>query len=51
MIKGLDVIDTIVNVDRPNKANSSYNGSDGDNPFEKVEMTVKIMKQSRAISD
>ena len=51
VIKGLDVIDTIVNVDRPNKANSSYNGSDGDNPFEKVEMTVKIMKQSRAMSD
>ena len=51
VIKGLDVIDTIVNVDRPNKANSSYNGPDGDNPFEKVEMTVKIMKQSRAISD
>ena len=51
VIKGLDVIDTIVNVDRPNKANSSYNGPDGDNPFEKVEMTVKIMKQSLAISD
>ena len=33
VIKGLDVIDTIVNVDRPNKANSSYNGPDGDNPF------------------
>ena len=40
-----------INVDRPNKANSSYNGPDGDNPFEKVEMTVKIMKQSRAMSD
>ena len=51
VIKGLDVIDTIVNVDRPNKANSSYNGPDGDNPFEKVEMTVKIMKQSPAMSD
>ena len=51
VIKGLDVIDTIVNVDRPNKANSSYNGPDGDNPFEKVEMTVKIVKQSRAMSD
>ena len=51
VIKGLDLIDTIVNVDRPNKANSSYNGPDGDNPFEKVEMSVKIMKQSRAISD
>ena len=51
VIKGLDVIDTIVNVDRPNKANSSYNGPDGDNPFEKVEMTVKIMKQSQAMSD
>ena len=51
VIKGLDVIDAIVNVDRPNKANPSYSGPDGDNPFEKVEMTVKIMKQSRAISD
>ena len=51
VIKGLDVIDAIVNVDRPNKANSSYNGPDGDNPFEKVEMTVKIVKQSRAMSD
>ena len=51
VIKGLDVIDTIVNIDRPNKANSSYNGPDGDNPFEQVEMTVKIVKQSRAMSD
>ena len=51
VIKGLDVIDKIANVDRPNKANPSYNGPDGDNPFEKVEMTVKIMKQSRAMSD
>ena len=51
VIKGVDVIDSIVNVDRPNKANPSYSGPDGDNPFEKVEMTVKIMKQSRAISD
>ena len=51
VLKGLDVIDAIVNVDRPNKANPSYSGDDGDNPFEKVEMSVKIMKQSRAISD
>lgn len=51
VIKGLDVIDKIVNVDRPNKENPSYRGSDGDNPFEKVTMTVKIMKQSKAIED
>ena len=51
VIKGLDVIDKIVNVDRPNKENPSYRGSDGDNPFEKVTMTVKIMKQSQAIAD
>ena len=51
VIKGLDVIDKIVNVDRPNKGNPSYRGSDGDNPFKKVTMTVKIMKQSKAIED
>ena len=51
VIKGLDVIDKIVNVDRPNKDNPSYGGPDGDNPFEKVTMTVKIMKQSQAIAD
>ena len=45
------MIDKIVNVDRPNKENPSYRGSDGDNPFEKVTMTVKIMKQSKAIED
>ena len=41
----------IVNVDRPNKDNPSYGGPDGDNPFEKVTMTVKIMKQSQAIAN
>ena len=51
VIKGLDVIDKIVNVDRPNKDNPSYGGPDGDNPFEKVTMNVKIMKQSQAIAD
>ena len=49
VIKGVDVIDSIVNVDRPNKANPSYSGPDGDNPFEKVPMTVKVMKQSQAM--
>ena len=43
------VIDKIVNVDRPNKQNQYYGGPDGDNPFEKVTMTVKIMKQSQAM--
>ena len=49
VIKGLDVIDKIVNVDRPNKQNQYYGGPDGDNPFEKVTITVKIMKQSQAM--
>ena len=49
VIKGLDVIDKIVNVDRPNKQNQYYGGPDGDNPFEKVPMTVKVMKQSQAM--
>ena len=31
VIKGLDVIDKIVNVDRPNKQNQYYGGPDGDN--------------------
>ena len=49
VIKGLEVIDQIINVNTPRKENRGYQGSDGDNPFEKVEMTIKIMKHSEAI--
>jgi len=49
VIKGLEVIDKIVNANRPKKENPSYQGPDGDNPYEKIEMTVKMMKHSEAI--
>ena len=49
VIKGLEVIDQIINVNTPRKENRGYQGSDGDNPFEKVEMTIKIMKHSEAM--
>lgn len=51
VIKGLDIIDQIINVDRPRKENPMYQGQDGDNPYEKVEMTVEIIKRSQAIKD
>ena len=51
VIKGLDIIDQIINVDRPRKENPMYQGPDGDNPYEKVEMTVEIIKRSQAIKD
>jgi len=49
VIKGLEVIDQIINVNTPRKENRGYQGADGDNPFEKVEMTIKIMKHSEAM--
>jgi len=51
VIKGLEVIDKIVNANRPKKENPSYQGPDGDNPYEKIEMTVKMMKHSEAIKE
>lgn len=51
VIEGLDIIDNIVNVNRPKKENPMYQGPDGDNPYEKVEMSVKIMKRSEALAD
>ncbi len=51
VVDGLDVIDNIVYVDRPKKQNPSYGGPDGDNPFEKVEMTIKLVKRSEALEN
>jgi len=51
VISGLEVIDQIANVNTPRRENRMYQGPDVDNPFEKVEMTVKIMKHSEAIQD
>ena len=51
VIEGLGVIDQIVSVDRPKKENPMYQGLDGDNPYEKIEMSVKIMKRSEVLID
>lgn len=51
VIKGLDVINQIVNVSTPRKENPSYRGPDGDNPLGKVEMQVKVLKRSQAELD
>ena len=51
VVEGLDVIDNIVYVDRPKKQNPSYGGPDGDNPFEKVEMTIKLVKRSEVLEN
>ena len=51
VVDGLDVIDNIVYVDRPKKQNPRYGGPDGDNPFEKVEMTIKLVKRSEALEN
>jgi peptidyl-prolyl cis-trans isomerase B (cyclophilin B) len=51
VIKGLEVIDKIVNENRPKKENPRYQGPDGDNPYEKIEMKVNILKRSDALSD
>ena len=49
VIKGLEVIDQIINVNTPGKENRGYQGPDVHNPYEKVEMTIKIMKHSEAM--
>ena len=51
VVDGLDVIDNIVYVDRPKKQNPAYGGPDGDNPFEKVEMTIKLVKRSEVLEN
>lgn len=51
VISGLEIIDQIANVKTPRLENRSYQGPDGDNPFEKVEMKVKIIKKSEVIQD
>jgi|TARA_B110000438_G_scaffold45505_1_gene45607 peptidyl-prolyl cis-trans isomerase B (cyclophilin B) len=51
VIKGLEVIDKIVNANRPKKENPMYQGPDGDYPYDKIEMKVNILKRSDAISD
>ena len=49
VIGGLDVIDQIVYSETPKKQNPGYRGPDGDNPFEKVEMKIKLSTKSEAI--
>lgn len=49
VIEGLDVIDQIVYSETPKKQNPGYRGPDGDNPFEKVEMKIKLSTRSEAI--
>ena len=49
VIEGLDVIDQIVYSETPKKQNPGYRGPDGDNPFEKVEMKIKLSIRSEAI--
>ena len=49
VIGGLDVIDQIVYSETPKKQNPGYRGPDGDNPFEKVEMKIKLSTRSEAI--
>ena len=49
VIGGLDVIDQIVYSETPKKQNPGYRGPDGDNPFEKVEMKIKLSARSEAI--
>lgn len=49
VIEGLDVIDQIVYSETPKKQNPGYRGPDGDNPFEKVEMKIKLSVKSEAI--
>lgn len=48
VIEGLDVIDQIVYSETPKKQNPGYRGPDGDNPFEKVEMKIKLSTRSEA---
>jgi peptidyl-prolyl cis-trans isomerase B (cyclophilin B) len=50
VIQGLDVIDSIVAVPTPRKRDPLYQGVDGDNPLEKVEMTVRILPRSQVLS-
>ena len=49
VIEGLDVIDQIVYSETAKKQNPGYRGPDGDNPFEKVEMKIKLSTRSEAI--
>ena len=49
VIEGLDVIDQIVYSETPKKQNPGYRGPDGDNPFEKVEMKIKLSTRSEAL--
>ena len=51
MFEGLGVIELIVSVDSPILENPMYQGFDGDNPYEKIEMSVKIMKRSEVFID
>ncbi|GIS36113.1 MAG: hypothetical protein Ct9H90mP7_1210 [Candidatus Neomarinimicrobiota bacterium] len=51
MIEGLDVIDQIVYSETPKKQNPGYRGPDGDNPFEKVEMKIKLSKKAKLLKN
>ena len=49
VIEGLNVIDQIVYSETQKKQNPGYRGPDGDNPYEKVEMKIKLSTKSEAI--
>ncbi|MEA1882177.1 MAG: peptidylprolyl isomerase [Candidatus Marinimicrobia bacterium] len=51
VISGFEVIDQIANANTPRRENRMYQRPDGDNPYDKVEMSIKIMKHSEAIQD
>lgn len=51
VVKGLEVIDQIVNADTPRKQNPLYQGPDTDNPFEKIEMTIRIDQRSEVLGE
>lgn len=51
VIQGREVVERIVNVDTPRRLNPIYQDPDGDNPLEKVTMTVRILPRSQALGD
>lgn len=51
VIKGLEIIDQIVNAETPRRKNPLYQGPDTDNPFKKIEMTVRIDKKSNVFAE
>lgn len=49
VIKGLDIIDQIVQTATPRNQNPLYQGPDMDNPLDKIEMKVILTKRSKVL--